>query len=244
VTVLAHLSDPHIGATPASVDRLRSVVAELGLLPRLDALVVTGDLADHGLPDEYAAFVDTLPAGVPTLVVPGNHDDRDALRPFVAGAPADGPVCTVLDVGALRLVGLDSSVPGRDEGLLDAATLDFARRAIAGAPRHVVLAMHHPSIPVGNAFADGMGLTNPDDLAALVGSSPAVVGCLTGHVHSAVAGTFAGRPMLGAVGIVSTLRIGDRADPLTDTSAAPGLALHTVADDGGIVTVFHTLTPR
>ena len=244
MTVLAHLSDPHIGATPSSVDRLRSVVAELGRLPRLDALLVTGDLADHGLPEEYAAFVDALPAGVPTLVVPGNHDRRDALRPVVPGAPADGPVCTVLDVGPVRLIGLDSSIPGRDEGLLEPAALAFARRAIDDAPGHVLLAMHHPSLPVGNAVADGMALTNPDDLASLVTSSPSVIGCLTGHVHTALAGTFAGRPMLGAPGIVSALRIGGHADPLTDTAAMPGLAVHTIAPDGGIVTVFHTLAPR
>ena len=89
-----------------------------------------------------------------------------------------------------------------------------------------------------------MGLTNPDDLASLVASSPSVIGCLTGHVHSALAGTFAGRPMLGAVGIVSTLRVGGRSDPLTDDSAMPGLALHTVTPDGSIVTVFHALAPR
>lgn len=243
VTVLAHLSDPHIGAVPDGLDRLRRVLAELERLPRLDALLVTGDLADHGAPDEYAAFFDALPADVPTIVVPGNHDVRDALRPFRPDAPRQGPVNGLLDVGDVRVVGLDSSIPGRDEGLLEEATLAFARTAIDEAPGHVLLAMHHPSIDVGNAFMDGMGLTNPDELAALVTSSPAVIGCLTGHVHSALAGTFAGRPILGAVGIVSTLRIGGRADPLDDTSAMPGLALHTIDHAGGIVTVFHTLAP-
>jgi len=239
VTVLAHLSDPHIGATPRSLDRFRRVLAELDRLPRLDALVITGDLADHGRPDEYAAFVASLPAKVPTLVVPGNHD----VRAHVPGAPPEGPVNRLLDVGDLRVVGLDSSIPGRDEGLLDPATLEFARAAIAEAPGHVLLAMHHPSIPVGNAYADGMGLTNPEALASLITASPAVIGCLTGHVHTAVAGTFAGRPMLGAVGIVSTMRLGGRADPFADTSAMPGLAVHTIDDDGGIVTLFHALAP-
>jgi hypothetical protein len=60
-------------------------------------------------------------------------------------------------------------------------------------------------------------------------------------VHTALAGTFAGRPMLGAVGIVSTLRIDGGADPLTDASAAPGFSVHTIDDDGRIVTAFHVL---
>ncbi|MBO3103980.1 metallophosphoesterase [Cellulomonas fengjieae] len=242
MTVVAHLSDPHIGATAASVDRLNRVLAEVGRLPRLDALLITGDLADHGLPDEYAAFFAALPPAVPTLVTPGNHDVRDALRPFVPAAGA-GPVNSVLDVADLRLVGLDTSVPGRDEGYLDPATLAFARNAIDQAPGRVLLAMHHPSIPVGNPVLDGMALINASALAELVTSSPSVIGCLTGHVHSGLAGTFAGRPMLGAVGIVSTLRIDGGTDPLEDRTAMPGLALHTIDDSGGIITVFHALAP-
>lgn len=243
MTVIAHVSDPHIDTSRVRRERLERVLAVVAEEHDVRALLVSGDLTDHGTKEEYAEFFATLSLPVPTLVIPGNHDDREHLRPHVPGNASEGPLRAVLDVEDIRLVGLDSTVPGEDGGRLDEATLAFAREAIAGAPGHVLLAMHHPAVPVGHAIIDQYGLGNREDLHALVSGSEKVIGCLAGHVHSALAATFAGVPLVCAPGIASTLRLGSKTDPFADEEAAPGLALHTISPGGALSTRFHYLSP-
>lgn len=244
MTTIAHLSDTHLDASPHRTRRLERAVAELQLLPHLDALVITGDLADNGLRQEYTAFFAALPVGIPTIVMTGNHDKRSALAPFLGAEPSEEPINGTLSVAGGTIVALDSLIPGDDAGRLDACTLAFAQEAIDAADGWVLLAMHHPSVPVGHPVMDQYGLLNGDELAELIAANPTVVGCLTGHVHSALATTFAGRPMLGAPGIVSTMRIGGQSDPIADENASPGFAIHTVSDGGHISTLFRYLSPQ
>ena len=216
MTVIAHLSDPHIDLSDVLLDRFRSVVDRL---PAVDAILVTGDVADHGLDTEYRAFLGELPSH-PRVVVPGNHDERAMFE------RAFGPRNSLLDLQGVRIVGLDSSVPGEDYGLLDAETLDFAREAIATAPGSVLLAMHHHSVPVGHPLIDATALQNSSDLAALI--TPSVIGLLTGHVHTAVSTSFAGVPAIGAPGIASTLRLELPARIATTQPPVPGFVVHTI----------------
>ena len=221
MTVIAHLSDPHIDLSDVLLDRFRSVVDRL---PVIDALVVTGDIADHGLDTEYRAFLGELPQH-PRVVVPGNHDERAMFE------RALGSRNSLLDLDGVRIVGLDSSVAGEDHGLLDPETLDFARDAIATASGNVVLAMHHHSVPVGHPLIDATALQNSSDLAALL--TTRVIALLTGHVHTAVSASFAGVPAIGAPGIASTLRLELPARIATTQPPVPGFVVHTI--DGSSV---------
>jgi hypothetical protein len=53
---------------------------------------------------------------------------------------------------------------------------------------------------------DNFGLMNHEELEALIRAHDNVIGVFTGHVHTALATTFAGVPVIGALGIVSTMR--------------------------------------
>lgn len=234
--VIAHLSDPHLDARAVTVQRLRHVVAAVRELPYLDAVVVTGDVADGGLVSEYQAFMAEVAGLPPTIVTSGNHCLKAAFEASV------GPRNSQLDIDGLRIVGLDTALEGRDEGLLDEATQSFARRAIDTAPGAVLLACHHPPVDIGHPIIDATRLSNPDALAGLVASSAAVIGVLTGHVHTAHVTQFAGVPMIGAPGIVSTLRINEPERLSADGSAPPGFAVHTI-DRGRLATRFVALTP-
>jgi 3',5'-cyclic AMP phosphodiesterase CpdA len=230
-TVL-HLSDPHLTEDPATSARLRQVL-DLPASRRPDAVVVTGDIADHGLPAEYDAFAKTMVGQPPWLAVPGNHDDPATLR-AVLGLDE----CPVLEVGPVRVIGLDVTVPGEDHGFLRSDTADRVVAAAAGAER-VVLAFHQPPVLIGHAYVDTMPLTNPEALVALTRRLPQVIAIFCGHVHTAVASSLDGIPVLGAPGIVSSLGLDPDRRPLTLRDVPPGLALHRIAADGSLTTTFH-----
>src|SRR4051794_4486507 len=85
MTAVAHLSDPHLGATWAGGDPDRQLAAAVAAIRALgltlDAVLVSGDLADHAADAEYARVRELVSAlGAPVHVLPGNHDDRAALR--------------------------------------------------------------------------------------------------------------------------------------------------------------------
>src|SRR5262245_9176499 len=88
-TTIAQLSDLHIRAPGEYANErvdtaafLRQAVADIqALLPTPDALVITGDLADLGRPEEYAHLRELLrPLALPIFLLAGNHDEVQALR--------------------------------------------------------------------------------------------------------------------------------------------------------------------
>jgi Icc protein len=234
---LLQISDPHITEDPASVRRLHAVL-DLPQARRPDAIVATGDIADHGLPQEYEAFAQAMTtqattARLPWLAVPGNHDDPAALR-----AVLRQDRCPVLDVGPVRVVGLDVTVPDENHGFLREDIADEALARADGA-RHVVLALHQPPIRTGHAVIDTMLLTNSDALAELVRRMPRVVAILCGHIHTPLASSLHGTPVLCAPGVASTLVLDPDRRPIASSDSLPGMALHRIEDDGSIITTFH-----
>jgi len=232
--VIAHLSDPHLDARPVTLQRLQAVIAAVRDLGQLDAVVVTGDIADGGLASEYQAFMAELAGLPPTIVTTGNHCVKAVFEASV------GPRNSQIDIPGLRIVGLDTALDGRDEGLLDDVTLSYAQQAIDSAPGAVLLACHHPPLDIGHPIIDASKLSNPGALAGLIASSPAVIGVLTGHVHTPHVTQFAGAPLIGAPGIVSTLRINEPERLSADGSAPPGFAVHSI-ERGRLATRFVAL---
>lgn len=242
MTVIAHLSDPHLDGSNARLRRLQAVLAQVADLPVVDGLLVSGDLTDHGDEAEYEQFFGALPRDVPTVTVPGNHDLSEPYLAALEKHGQDAALDTVIDVPGLRLVGLDSHIDHDDAGLLGPTSLIRAQEWIADADRPVVLALHHPPVAVGHHVMDRFGLGDGDPLAELVRDHPSVIGIFTGHVHTALATTYAEVPLLGAPGIVSTMRLGSKTDPIADSDAMPGLAVHSITGTT-ISTVFHYLSP-
>jgi 3',5'-cyclic AMP phosphodiesterase CpdA len=234
--VVAHLSDCHLDARPEPLARLREVLTAVRAMQQLDVLLVSGDIANNGLAVEYEAFRAELPVGMPTVVIPGNHDSRELFEAHI------GPRNNFVDARGARVVGLDATISGRDEGRLDEETLAFALGAIASAPDKVLLAVHQPPVEIGHPLIDETNLRDAEALAELIAASPKVIGLLTGHVHTAHTAMFAGVPLIGAPGIVSTLRYDVQDRISADSAAPPGFAVHRVAGDR-LVTRFVSLAP-
>jgi len=244
--LLAHVSDVHLDGSAVRAERARRVAAYLAALPRpVDAVLLTGDIADHGRPEEYAEareLIGALPG--PVLTCPGNHDVRAAYRSGLLGRPAaDGPVNEAHRVGGAVIAMCDSSVPGRPEGYLDDATLTWLDEVIGGAPEGapVFVCFHHPPVALHSTYVDPIRQFGEERLAAVIGRHERVVALLCGHAHTPAATTFAGRPLLVAPGVVSTLRLPwERDDPL-DYDLPPAIAFHVLGDDGRLTTHYRVV---
>ncbi|GAA2808218.1 metallophosphoesterase [Kitasatospora sp. CM 4170] len=252
--VIAHLSDIHIDSGQRSLDRTQAVMDHLEALPYdLDAVLVTGDIADHGLPAEYERARAVLTSRHPVLVGPGNHDERAAFRGHLLGErePAEpaAPINRVHRGDGFVLALCDSSVPGKDEGHLADETLAWLEETLAETPGDVpaLVAFHHPPALLHQPFIDGLRQFGAERLAALADRHPRITAFLCGHAHTPAATTFAGRPLLVAPGVVSTLRLPweHRAHPEDHVhlDQPPALAFHVLDDEGRLTTHYRCVVP-
>ena len=206
---VAHLSDVHLlahGVRQYGVvqpeDGLKMALERLRRLdPAPQALVFTGDLADRAEPDAYARLRELVePAaaemGAQVVWVIGNHDERAPYAKGLFGTDDDGPQDRVYDLGGLRIVALDTSVPKYHHGALLPEQLEWLRDLLATPAEHgTILAMHHPPIPVPTLEpAAIIELLDQDRLAEVVEGSD-VRAILGGHFHYTSHSTFAGIPV-------------------------------------------------
>ena len=245
--IVAQLSDPHLLQTASGTfgdeAELRRAVAHLLALPaRPDVVLLTGDLADRGQPAEYARLKELLaPLPMPLYVVPGNHDDRGrVLEAFgVQGTSSlPGFVQYVVEGWPLRLVALDTLVPGQDEGLLDTPRLDWLEARLKEAPdQPTLLFMHHPPFLTGLDVDDRIGLQNAPLFAALVARHRQIEAVVAGHVHCTMVRRFAGTLAL-TCGSVRHELLPDFGRPhlLAARLEAPGVLLHVWQPTSGLVT--------
>lgn len=202
--ILAHLSDPHLGAAaepgggpePAVALR-RALDRVVALDPRPDLVLLTGDLTDHGRLAEYESLHEIVAAvPLPVYLMAGNHDDCGALLGVFAGtAHLAGTDVTryAVETPQVTLVVLDSLVPGSAGGRLGADQLSWLDEVLGRRPGvPAVVAVHHPPVALGMPFLDAIGLADGDALAAVVRAHPNVVRVLSGHVHRPVTTAFAG----------------------------------------------------
>ncbi|MGY6268152.1 3',5'-cyclic-AMP phosphodiesterase [Achromobacter denitrificans] len=190
--MLVQVTDSHLfgdaGAAMLGVDTdasLRAVLRQIeadGRHP--DLLLATGDLSQDGAPAAYRRFASIL-SEAPGLeracvrCLPGNHDLPAVMRQELAAWSAP-----VTDVGAWRVVALDTTVPGSNAGHLPAGQLDMLEAALAEAPgRHTLVAMHHNPMQIDSHWHDTMMIDNPQALFKLLARWPQVRVLLWGHVH-------------------------------------------------------------
>jgi 3',5'-cyclic-AMP phosphodiesterase len=235
--LLVQLSDPHVGASWGVGDPvagLRSTVDSVRRLPDApDAVLMSGDLAEHAADGEYEIVRELLAElGAPVYVLPGNHDDRDTLRRHFDLPGAMGtPVQYAVDFGPLRLVVLDSTRPGDDRGELDADRLSWLDAELAGAPDRVTLiALHHPPVSTGAAAWDEIGMPIADRraLADVLRRHPQVRRVVTGHLHRTMTAELAGRPVLTVPSTYVQTRLSFNSDEIEIAAEPRGFAVHAL----------------
>lgn len=218
--VVAHISDTHFlgGSRPlygsvSTDEHLTQALTQLeesGAKPA--AIVFTGDLADLGEPDAYTRlrtlvepFAERL--GAEIIWVMGNHDERlQYSQQLFDIDPTENPQDRVYDVNGLRIISLDTTVPGYHHGDLRQEQLDWLAEILATpAPQGTLLAAHHPPIPTPLLEAMGMlELQQQNKLADVIRGTD-VRAILAGHLHYSTHSTFAGIPVSVAAATCYTL---------------------------------------
>jgi 3',5'-cyclic AMP phosphodiesterase CpdA len=252
---IIQISDPHVPASGLLFDRVDAcarvqatvdVLVEAGCAP--DVLVLSGDMADRGAGESYVRLRPVIDAaverlGARLLVVPGNHDDLSLLRVQLLGRQPDaGPLDEVMRARGLRLIGLDSTVPGEDYGEVSEAQLRAMAEELAEpAPDGTVLVVHHPPIWSTTPTSELVALRKPEQLGAVIRDTDVRL-VLSGHTHRVSAGTLAGVP------VWVSPSTGSQADVLAHTGFAGhtggGFSRIDILDDGEVVTTFVPLTGR
>ena len=249
--LIAQMSDLHVtsdgrdvcGVIPTNMMTERAVTAILRLSPRPDLVVISGDLTEHGHPQDYAALAALLARlPMPVYAVPGNHDRREPMRAAFNRAgylPSEGMLNFAIDYGPLRIVGLDSLVEGQSHGALLPETLNHLDNALASATgRPALVMLHHPPFACGIEHMDRIRLLHgADDLARILSRHGNVQRLITGHVHRPVLFTFAGIPCQIAPSVAHQVEL-----DLTPDGAAmfnlepPAVLLHRWDEAQGLVT--------
>lgn len=206
--VLVHISDTHLldgrrlfGSIDSDTPLRRLLERLVASGQQVDALVFTGDLADRAESGAYLRLRElvepfALQLGAPVVWVMGNHDEREPFSEVLFGGPATAePQDRVCDLDGLRVIALDTSVPGYHHGELTPAQLEWLRNELASpAPKGTILALHHPPIPTPIELMGVIELQDQGALARVIEGTD-VRGLLAGHLHYSTFSTFAGVPV-------------------------------------------------
>ena len=251
--LIAQMTDMHVKPegvlTFGTVDTAACLARSVDHLNELrpDVVLVTGDLASDGRPQEYATLRQILSRlAAPAYLIPGNHDDRANLRAAFpdhrllheGGAFAH----YVVEGWPVRLVGLDTTVPGEAGGLMCEARLAWLDAQLAAAPEApTVIFMHHPPFRTGIGYMDALGLANSEAMGAIIRRNKQVERILCGHVHRPVQVRWCGTLASIAPGTAHQMVLDLAPDaPSRWRLEPPAVQLHLWRADTGLIS--HTST--
>ncbi|HEX6102375.1 MAG TPA: phosphodiesterase [Alphaproteobacteria bacterium] len=239
--LIAQISDTHVcpegerlyGRIDTNAGLARAIETVNRLRPRPDLVLMTGDLAESGEVAQYRMLRRLLSRlEMPVYVMGGNHDSREGLRAAFSdhGYLPDGGefLHYAADLGPIRLIALDTQVPGADGGALCAERLAWLESELTRSQeRPTLIAMHHPPVPIGVDWLDRSNCANAEGLAAIVARHPQVERILCGHVHRAVQIRFAGTVVATAPSTAYqvALELGHDGEPHL-IEEPPGFLLH------------------
>ena len=251
--LIAQLSDLHVrpdgelyqGVVDSNAMFVSAVAHVNALDPRPDLVLLSGDLVDKGDPTEYAMLRRLLWAlDVPVLVIPGNHDEREAFRTAFddhAYLPPAGPMnYAVGDHGPVRIVALDVTLPGLHHGAVGETGARWLDETLAAEPRRpTIVMMHQPPFESGVPYLDDYLCRNGGRLAEVVSRHGHVERIVCGHVHRFMQLRFGGTMLCTAPSTTTAIALRLKADARPASHVEPpAMLLHHWRPGVGLVTHF------
>lgn len=239
-----------------SDERLAAAVSALAAMdPPPNLVVLTGDLVNDGdrpggAPEQYrylAEILSPLAAGshrIPMVAVAGNHDDRAMIRTYLGPlmmpemtyptGGLDAPLTFVIenvnepnDEPAVRLIGLDTLVPGHHHGELGDDQLNWLADTLAAQPATPTLVIqHHPPFATGIDHMDAMGLRDAAALEKVLTPHPHVLAVLCGHLHRSITARVGQTVAITAPSTAAHLALHLSGEGVAYCDEAPAMALH------------------
>lgn len=242
---ILQITDCHLFADPAvelkgicTRQRLNLVLAALREeLPRAERLIITGDLAHDERNETYAALRGLLEDWLPRLrLVPGNHDDREAMRETFRDVveTVHGRNVFAESLGPWRLLGLDTQITGAVPGEIGPRQFAWLEEQLTVSPQPTTIFMHHPPVRVGSEWLDKIGLVDVDAFWDLLARFPQVRAICSGHVHQELALSRGSTLVLTAP--ATGVQFLPEAETLVVDAVSPGYRVLELQDDGGVRT--------
>jgi Icc protein len=263
---ILHLSDTHATASGFNqegvnaVASLEQILHDARFVPGLDAVVVSGDIADDGSAEGCAVVLERVAKfaaerGIAQIYCTGNHDRRPGFTAVLGSghlgpdgadvgrlSPAAGAErAAVSEVSGLRVITLDSLVPGEHHGLISDVQLEWLGEVLAEpAEAGSIVVLHHPPAMIDVDFLVTISLRNATELGAVIAGTD-VQAVLCGHFHLQVSGSLRGVPVWATPGVVTRL---DATAPRHLVRAVLGAGASIIDLGGPFSPVFHVLEAR
>ncbi len=209
---LAHITDTHVTFTgkngtalfEESFDIFRDIIAQLNEMPDIDFILFGGDNINNTDPgtegfDEFMNIMSSVK--VPYFAQFGNRE-VSPIPPDVAlskGQYAEKMRGHGLDTGryswsvspvpGLRILGLDTTIEGHDNGEIPEEELNWIEEEISNHPDDMIITLsHHLLLPTWGdrdipKWKKKYLIKNYKEVNAILDASPQVKACLMGHHH-------------------------------------------------------------
>jgi 3',5'-cyclic-AMP phosphodiesterase len=234
-----------VSETNMFTERAFRVVAQFN--PQPDVVLITGDLTECGLAAEYANVSEMIGRilSMPVYVIPGNHDRRDNFRAALAHLPGvtSDPhfVQYTIEAHPVRLIMLDTLVPGANHGELSDAQLGWLDRTLAAQPtKPTLVGMHHPPFATGLPHMDKIALLQAEPFRGVIARHRQVERIVCGHHHRSIVGQCAHAIVSISSSVAHQVELTfDPSDPGAFNFEPPAFQLHTWQQTSGFVS--HTV---
>ena len=195
--LIAQISDTHLagwgkktfGIAPMAENLARCVEHINNLNPQPDVVLVTGDISNNGLKEEYERAANILNRlHYPFYVIPGNHDDRSTLMSVfdqrACPSKSDKFLNYVIEGYDIRLITVDSTIPDAPGGeICEERATWLDERLNEAETQPTIIFMHHPPVNFGVAETDIDGFIGAERLATIVEKHANIERILCGHIH-------------------------------------------------------------